>query len=111
MFFNVPNPNPGPFGSASMLWISLAILLSLVVPSLLLIPPMWKLCAKAGFPRWFSLAMAIPLANLTLLYFIAFSQWPSELRVRRNVEEDGRYPPTPQPESMSIKISERKADI
>jgi hypothetical protein len=79
---------------------------ALVVPSVILIPPVWKLCSRAGFPRWFSLAMIVPLANLTLLYFIAFSQWPSDLRQRvldkARDDFDGKRPrPAPTPVETS----------
>jgi hypothetical protein len=77
-----------PSGGDMVLLLVLSIGLPLLVPGLLLIPPAWKLCSRAGFPRWFSFAMIIPLANLTLLYFIAFSQWPSEFRSQR--VDDGR---------------------
>jgi hypothetical protein len=43
----------------------------------LIIVPFWVIFAKAGFPRWLSLLMVIPLANLIMLYVFAFSAWPS----------------------------------
>jgi len=76
-----------------MAMLILAIVIPLMLPSLLLIPPLWKLCARAGFPCWFSFAMVIPLANLTLLYFLAFSEWPSELReqMAQRTDADGKH--------------------
>ncbi len=43
----------------------------------LIIVPFWVIFAKAGFPRWLSLLMVIPLANLIMLYVFAFSACPS----------------------------------
>jgi hypothetical protein len=43
----------------------------------LIVVPFWVIFAKAGFPRWLSLLMVIPLANLVMLYVFAFSAWPS----------------------------------
>jgi hypothetical protein len=86
--------------ATATLTLILAITIPLLVPSLILIPPMWKLCGRAGFPRWFSFAMLIPLANITLLYFIAFSQWPSEFRNQSAPREKKDEPPRPE----SIKV-------
>lgn len=40
--------------------------------------PLWRICTRIGFPGWISLAALIPLANLLLLYFLAFAEWPRE---------------------------------
>ena len=39
--------------------------------------PIWKICEKAGFPGWYSLAFFFPLLNLLLLYYLAFASWPA----------------------------------
>jgi hypothetical protein len=39
------------------------------------IVPYWKIFEKAGFPPAISLLMYIPLANLIVLYYVAFSDW------------------------------------
>lgn len=39
--------------------------------------PFWFICSKAGFPGWISLAVLIPVLNLLLLFFLAFSDWPA----------------------------------
>jgi hypothetical protein len=61
-------------------WMTALKILLWMVVSVILVPPVWRLCGRAGFPRWFSLAMVVPLANIALLYFLAFSLWPSDLR-------------------------------
>lgn len=39
--------------------------------------PMWMICDKAGFPGWISLATLVPVLNILLLFFLAFTQWPA----------------------------------
>jgi len=39
-----------------------------------------RICAKAGFSPWLGVAAPIPGANLALLLFLAFAEWPSENR-------------------------------
>jgi hypothetical protein len=41
----------------------------------LAIVPYWKIFEKAGFPPAISLLMYVPLANLIVLYYVAFSEW------------------------------------
>ncbi len=43
----------------------------------LLLPPFWKIFAKAGFSPWLSLLVLIRLANLAVLYVVARSRWPA----------------------------------
>ena len=49
------------------------IFLFAIIP--LLILPYWKIFAKAGFSGWLSLLMIVPLLNLVVLYYVAFSEW------------------------------------
>lgn len=37
--------------------------------------PFWMIFKKAGFSPWFSLLLFVPLANMIILYVVAFSQW------------------------------------
>jgi hypothetical protein len=39
--------------------------------------PFWQIFKKAGFSRWLSILMAIPLLNAAVLYFLAFARWPN----------------------------------
>ena len=41
----------------------------------LLILPYWKIFSKAGFSGALSLLMVVPLVNLAVLYYVAFSKW------------------------------------
>ena len=56
----------GPFGP-----------LMFLIFAALIIVPFWAIFAKAGFPRWLSLLMVVPIANVIMLYVFAFSAWPS----------------------------------
>ena len=55
-----------PFGPLMMLMMAAAVIL-----------PFWFIFSKAGYSKWLSLLMVVPLVNVILLYFLAFSQWPS----------------------------------
>ena len=49
----------------------------MLILGLILIIPFWQLFSKAGYSRWWSLLMIVPLVNLITLYVLAFSSWPS----------------------------------
>lgn len=57
----------GPFG--------LIMCLIIVV---LIILPFWFIFSKAGYSKWLSLLIAVPIVNIVMLYFLAFSTWPSQ---------------------------------
>lgn len=52
-------------------------LLFFVIGVAIVIIPFWKIYAKAGFSKWLSLLMIVPLVNLIVLYVVAFSTWPA----------------------------------
>ena len=43
----------------------------------ILVWPMWKICVKAGFPGPLGLLILVPIGNLVLLFYLAFSEWPA----------------------------------
>ncbi len=51
--------------------------LMVLVMAAVIIVPFWFIFLKAGYSKWLSLLMVIPLLNLILLYFLAFSKWPN----------------------------------
>ena len=59
-----------------------AILGFVVLGLLLAIIPWWKICTKAGFPGALSLLMLVPIANIILPFYIAFTDWPALRQVR-----------------------------
>lgn len=40
----------------------------------LLVIPLWRICERLGFPGVLSLLALVPLLNVGLLYFLAFSK-------------------------------------
>ncbi len=50
----------------------------------------WKVIAKTGNSGALALLLVVPLANLGLVLFLAFSEWPLERRVK---ELEGATPP------------------
>ena len=52
----------------------------MLVVALLVVVPVWRICVKAGYSGWLSLLVLVPIANLLLLYFLAFAEWPVESR-------------------------------
>jgi hypothetical protein len=53
----------------------LIIVLVLVVIPILVFGPVAK---KAGFSRWWSLILIVPLINLIMVWVFAFMEWPAE---------------------------------
>ncbi len=61
--------------------------LGMLVVGLLVVVPLWRICTRVGHPGWLALGALIPLVNVLVLYFLAFSEWPIEKRTGPN---DGR---------------------
>lgn len=55
--------------------------------------PFWMIFKKAGFTPWLALLLFIPLANIIILYVLAFAQW----KVAPVAQLPGGYPPTAYP--------------
>jgi hypothetical protein len=70
-------PSLGPF----------EVLLLFAMP-IVIVWPTWRICRKAGFPGAISLLCLIPLANLFLLYFLAFAEWPAVRRQKEPLNRD-----------------------
>jgi uncharacterized membrane protein YhaH (DUF805 family) len=56
----------------------------MLIFAIIVITPIWRICTKAGYSGWLSLLMVIPFANLILLYFLAFADWPILRLEKRN---------------------------
>ena len=52
----------------------IAILLILVLAGVV---PFWQIFKKAGFAPALSLLMLVPLVNIIMPFFLAFSEWPA----------------------------------
>jgi len=54
----------------------LLIVAFLIAPiTVVVLPPFWVIFRKAGFQPILSVLMMVPLVNLAMLYFVAFSEW------------------------------------
>lgn len=42
----------------------------------------WKVFARAGYSGWLSLLMAVPLVNVAIFVWFAFSDWPVAKKAR-----------------------------
>ena len=49
-----------------------------LIGAIIAIVPFWRICARVGYSPWLSLLLAVPLVNLVFIYFLAFSDWPSQ---------------------------------
>jgi len=56
-------------GGAHLLW--------MLIMALIIVIPAWRICARAGFSGWLGLLAVVPIANLVLLYVLAFADWPA----------------------------------
>ena len=54
-------------------------LMLIFIIGLLVILPFWKIFSKAGYPGWLSLTQVVPVINIMVLFFFAFSEWPIRL--------------------------------
>jgi hypothetical protein len=46
-----------------------------LVVMLAVLLPYWFIFKKAGFSPWLALLMVVPLANIVMLYVLAFAPW------------------------------------
>jgi hypothetical protein len=64
---------PGGYEILAILFVmvfgALGVLITLI--------PYWMICRKAGFPGPLSLLMLVPIANIILLFYLAFAAWPA----------------------------------
>ncbi|WP_168016844.1 hypothetical protein [Halomonas salinarum] len=55
----------------------------MLIMAAVMVIPFWFIFSKAGHPKWLSLLMVVPLVNIVLLYFLAFSRWPSQVNANK----------------------------
>ena len=53
------------------------LLLILIMPLIIIIPG-WRIVSKTGYPGVMSLLFFVPLANVIMVFFLAFATWPIE---------------------------------
>lgn len=67
------------FGSLG--WPELALIAFMTLCSLVVVAfPASRICARAGLPAWLGFLAVVPLVNIGLLWFVAFTDWPGALR-------------------------------
>lgn len=57
--------------------VAAAVFFGLAITVLITVLPFWKICTKAGFSGALSLLMLVPIANIILPFYLAFSDWPA----------------------------------
>ena len=55
--------------------IAVPLIFLCLVASVVAVIPYWFIFKKAGFSPWLAVLMFVPLANIIILYVIAFSEW------------------------------------
>ncbi len=45
--------------------------------------PAWRILSKMGYPGAVAICAFVPMLNILLLFFLAFSKWPIEREVER----------------------------
>jgi uncharacterized membrane protein len=55
----------------------MAICMFVLMFGIVILIPYWRIFAKAGFSPRLSLLMIVPLANIVMLYYLGFKEWPS----------------------------------
>lgn len=58
----------------------IAALLLVLVLWLGPVVPCWRIARRAGFPGWWSLLVAVPLANMAVVWVFAFIKWRAASR-------------------------------
>lgn len=56
-----------------LLMIGVIVVLAIVF----VVIPYWRIFRKAGFQPALSFLMIVPVVNIGMLYFLAFTEWPS----------------------------------
>jgi hypothetical protein len=56
------------------------VVVSAAVLLLMIVYASARVCGKAGFSRWLGIFSIIPVANVFLLFYLAFKQWPTKRR-------------------------------
>lgn len=73
----------------------IGMLFALAIAAVLVVLPFWRIFSKAGYSGAMSLLMLVPLANIVMLFVLAFSEWPAEreLNQLRAQVYPQQYPP------------------
>lgn len=61
-----------------------AHLIWMLILALVVVIPFWRICQKAGYPGILGLLSIVPIANIALIYFLAFARWPAHKSVQQD---------------------------
>jgi hypothetical protein len=86
------DPN-NPFSDPHLMYLMPIFGIFAIIGIFIYIIPFWMIFKKAGFSPWFALLLFIPLANIIILYVLAFAQW----KVAPLPQYAGGYLPTAYP--------------
>ena len=48
-----------------------------LIAALLVVVPLWRICARAGFSSWWALLGMVPVVNIVMLWVFAYAKWPA----------------------------------
>jgi hypothetical protein len=63
----------------------------IVVMLLLAFWPAWRICAKTGHSGALAIGLLVPVVNIFIWLYLAFSQWPIERELERLKGSPGSY--------------------
>ena len=49
-----------------------------LIGAIIAIIPFWRICDRVGLSPWLSLLLLIPIVNIIFVYYVAFTDWPSQ---------------------------------
>jgi hypothetical protein len=61
----------------------LLLTLIVILAAAAVVVPACRICARVGLPSWLGLLAVVPVVNVCLLYFFAFTKWPIETDLAR----------------------------
>lgn len=61
-----------------------AHLIWMLILALVVVIPFWRICQKAGYPGILGLLSIVPIANIALIYFLAFAKWPAQISMQHD---------------------------
>ena len=61
----------------------LLVVLVISAMALIIVWPAMRICRRVGFSPWLGILAILPLANVLLVWFVAFAEWPLEKSARQ----------------------------
>lgn len=78
------------------------VLIMAIVGIIIVVVPFWRIFEKAGLSGWWSIGMTIPVFNVALLYFLAFTEWPVRRGINRTMEPPPATSHRPVPPNTTV---------